>query len=140
VALALGVVVAALFAAGCGDNSSYGNRPRPPVPVAVTAQIAEKSVSLSPRALGAGPVLIVVTNQSDNSQDLSIASADEPGSSAGGAAAQTTGPINPQDTASLQLNLREGEYVVRVKDSGVKPARLRVGPERESSQNQLLLP
>lgn len=138
-ALGVVVVVAALLAAGCGDNTSYGNKPRPPVPVAVTASIAKQRISLSPRTLGAGPVLIVVTNQSGNSQDLSIASADEPGSSPT-TARQTTGPINPEDTASLQLNLREGEYVIGVKGSGVKPARLRVGPNRASSQNQLLLP
>ncbi len=139
IASALVVVAAALAAAGCGDNTSYGNKPRPPVPVAVTASIAKQSISLSPRKLGAGPVLIVVTNQSGNSQDLSIESTDEPGSGTG-TAAQTTGPINPQDTASLQLNLREGEYVIGVKDDGIKPARLTVGPQRASSQNDLLLP
>ena len=139
IAPALGVLAAALLAAGCGDNTSYGNKPRPPVPVAVTASIAKERISLSPRTLGAGPVLIVVTNQSGNSQDVSIASSDEPGS-APGTAAQTTGPINPQDTASLQLNLHEGEYVIGVKDDGIKPAHLKVGPERPSSQNQLLLP
>lgn len=139
IAPALAVVAAAVLATGCGDNTSYGNKPRPPVPVAITASIAKQSISLSPRQLGAGPVLIVVTNQSANSQDLSIESTDEPGSTTG-TAAQTTGPINPQDTASLQLNLREGEYVVGVKDDAIKPARLQVGPQRESSQNQLLLP
>ena len=138
-ALALAVGVAGTFAVGCGDSSSYGNDPRPATPVAITASIAKQRVSLSPRSLGAGPVLIVVTNQSGNSQDLSIASADEPGSSPG-IAPQTTGPISPQDTASLQLNLRQGDYVIGVKDNAVEPARLRVGPARPSSQNQLLLP
>jgi hypothetical protein len=139
IAPALAALAVALPLASCGDDSSYANDPRPPVPVAITASIAKDAISLSPRKLGAGPVLIVFTNQSGNSQDASIESSDSPGSGTG-TAAQTTGPINPQDTASLQLDLREGEYVIGVKDDAIKPARLQVGPQRESSQNQLLLP
>ena len=53
---------------------------------------------------------------------------------------QTTSPINPQGTATLKLDVKEGKYVVRTKSSSIREAHISVGAERESSQDTLLQP
>ena len=133
----LGVVV---LAAGCGADTSYKNNPRPPSPITVTASISDRGVSVSPSRFGAGPVTLVVTNQTERSRELVLRSSQEAGSGKTGLAAQNTGPINPQGTASLKANLEQGTYEVRVRDSSVQPASLRVGRPRSSAQNELLQP
>jgi hypothetical protein len=134
-ASALAVVGAA---AGCGGGKNSANDNRPPSPINLTAAISSRSVSVSPRHFGAGPIVLIVTNQSSASQRVTLAT-DEPGGTAPGIQ-QSTGPINPQDTASLTVTLRPGSYVVKVADGGIRPAHLRVGRERASAQNELLLP
>ena len=133
----LGVVV---LVAGCGADTSYKNNPRPPSPITVTASISDRGVSVSPSRFGAGPVTLVVTNQTQRSHELVLRSSQEAGSGKTGLAAQNTGPINPQGTASLKANLEQGTYEVRVRDSSVQPASLRVGRPRASAQNELLQP
>jgi hypothetical protein len=127
-----------LAVAGCGSEDSYENRPRPPAPITVTASISDDRVSVSPTRFGAGPVTLVVTNQTERSRDLVLES-DEPGGSQAGIR-QQTGPINPQGTASLKADLREGSYVVRVRSDGIDAAEVTVGSKRESAQNELLQP
>lgn len=53
---------------------------------------------------------------------------------------QTTSAINPGGTATLKIDLRRGDYTVTVGESGIQDARLKVGAERPSSQDQLLQP
>ena len=43
-------------------------------------------------------------------------------------------------TGRLSIDARSGRYAVHVRDRTVRAARVTVGPRRESSQNQLLLP
>jgi hypothetical protein len=131
---------AVVLLAGCGADSSYKNNPRPPSPITVTASISDKAVSVSPSRFGAGPVTLVVTNQTGRSRELVLQSSQEPGSGQTGLAAQDTGPINPQGTASLKADLRQGQYEVHVRGGGVRPAALRVGQPRKSAQNELLQP
>ena len=38
------------------------------------------------------------------------------------------------------MNLKEGTYQATVGNSKIKPATIKVGPERPNSDNQLLLP
>jgi hypothetical protein len=133
---------AALLAAGalasdCGGDDDFANDPRPPAPVTVTASIGPEAVDISPRALGAGPVEIIVTNQTDAAQQITFAGhGDDPGSGL----RQETPPINPDSTASLTVDVGEGEYRLAVASDGIRAARLVVGAERPSSQNDLLLP
>lgn len=130
----------ALLVAGCGADTSYKNNPRPPSPITVTASISDRGVSVSPSRFGAGPVTLVVTNQTQRSRELVLRSSQEAGSGKTGLAAQGTGPINPQGTASLKADLQQGTYEVRVRGSSVQPASLRVGRPRPSAQNELLQP
>ena len=137
VSAAVGAVV---LAAGCGSDSSYKNNPRPPAPITVTASISDKAVSVSPSRFGAGPITLVVTNQTTRSRELVLRSEQVAGSGETGLAAQDTGPINPQGTASLKADLRQGSYSVRVRDDAVRPASRTVGRPRKSAQNELLQP
>jgi hypothetical protein len=130
--------IAVPLIAGCGDDSTHANKDRPPSPIVISASIFKDKVSVSPTSFGAGPINLVVTNQTDRSQQIMLESADEPGAEPG--IRQETGPINPRDTASLAANVREGSYVVHVKGSDIAAAELEVGEERESAQQDLMLP
>jgi hypothetical protein len=137
----LGIAATGILVAGCGTQSDYKNNPRPPSPITITAAISGGRVEVSPHRFGAGPITLVVTNQTGQLRDLVLESTDQPGSTKTGLAAQHTGPINPQGTASLKADLQQGSYTVRVRAGHtIRPARLTVGRERASAQNQLLQP
>jgi hypothetical protein len=131
----LGFVVLAM--AGCG-SSDYANDPRPPAPINVSAAITNHRVNVSPRSFGAGPITIIIANESDRAQRVTIQS-NELGASRPGLK-QSTGPINPDGTATLKVDVTEGDYQLSASGSGVKPASVHVGRSRPSAQNQLLQP
>jgi hypothetical protein len=135
VTLATGVL--ATSALGCGTTKNYANNPRPAEPIVVAAAIAPGGISISPATFGAGLVQLVVTNLTNNSVQLEIVSGTR---SAQHSVLQQTGPINPQDTAQVKLQLGTGAYTIRVVPRRVKDAVLKVGAPRPSSQNQLLQP
>ncbi len=132
------VLGAVALLSGCGEEDDYENRPRPPAPIVVSASINEERVSVSPRTFGAGPITLIVTNQTQNAQEL-VLETDEIGGSAPGIE-QQTGPISPGDTASLKADLREGTYRVGVNGRGIDEAAVNVGEPRPSAQDQLLQP
>lgn len=129
---------AVLAPAGCGDDDDYANENRPPTPINLSAAITGDRVSVSPTQFGAGPVILIVTNQTRAAQEVTLETDETGGTEAG--LRQSTSSINPQDTASLKVTVRPGRYVVRVEDDGIRPARLVVGPKRPSAQNELLQP
>jgi hypothetical protein len=138
-ALAAACVVA-LAAAGCGaSNDTYKNKPRPPAPIVVSASINNQRVSVSPERFGAGPITLVITNQSNTSQQVTLETEDKPGGGPGRRAVET-GPINPRETASVKADVVRGTYSLHVGGDGVRAARLVVGRERKSAQNDLLQP
>ena len=127
---------ASALLAGCGSDSSYKNDPRPAAPIVVTASIGPDRVSVSPTKFGAGPINLVVTNQSDASQRLTIersAVGEQPFQ-------QQTSPINPHGTASLKADVTRGVYEVHVDGRAIKAAKVTVGAPRASAQNDLLQP
>lgn len=129
-------LAAAAIVAGCGNSSTYKNQPRPPSPIVITAAITPGSVSVSPKNFGAGPITLVVTNQTEKSQRLTLARQVNGQPQANG----ETGPINPHDTASLKADVDPGDYTVSVDGDSIKPAKLSVGHQRKSAQNDLLEP
>jgi hypothetical protein len=135
-AIALCAVV--VGAAGCGSDDDYKNEPRPPSPINVTAYVSAKSVSVSPAKFGAGPIVVIVTNQSERSQDVTL----ETDTLASGTSGirQTTGLINPGQTGQIKVDVDQGSYKLAVGDTAIKPAQVTVGPKRASSQNELLQP
>jgi hypothetical protein len=130
--------VAILALVGCGGSSSYKDQSRAPQSVVVTAFISNQRVSVSPKALGAGPISLIVTNQTSTAQRVTLESDESAG--AGPGLRQETAPISPRDTATLKADISPGRYIVHVRGDGIAAARLRVGPERASAQNDLLQP
>jgi hypothetical protein len=126
---------AAVVVAGCGGGSDYKNEPRPPAPIVVTASISKSAVSVSPTKFGAGPVTLIVTNQTGASQQLTV----EINNGQAGFKGRT-GPINPRDTSELKADLGQGTYSVHVDGNSIRAAHLVVGKERASAQNDLLQP
>jgi hypothetical protein len=124
---------------GCGGSGGdYKNDPRPAPPINITAFVGPKQVSVSPANFGAGPIVVIVTNQSDASQEVTF---QNPGAQCTKSTdvCQST-LINPQDTGTLKLNVGPGAYEVKVGDDAIKPARVTVGRKRPSAQNELLQP
>jgi hypothetical protein len=129
------LALAGVLVAGCGASNDYKNEPRPPAPIVVTASINKNQVAVSPKRFGAGPITLIVTNQTGASQQLTV----EVNSGQAGFKGRT-GPINPHDTGQLKADLGRGTYSVHVDGNSVRPAQLTVGRERASAQNDLLQP
>lgn len=127
----LGCGCAALLAVGGCGSDDFENEPRPPSPKELTAAIDQDSVSVSPGELGAGLVVVTVSNQSAETTNLVLE----------GPTSHSSGDIPPGGTGSIKASLEEGDYEASAgTEVGVKPAELTIGPERETSQNELLLP
>ena len=128
-----------VVAAGCGDED-FKNEKRPPVPMELTGVIQEDKVTISPngrdRKIGAGPFLIIISNQTEDAHTVTLE---------GDRVRERVGPINPLDTATIQKTLPRGFYEVRAGSDVAVPreiraAELRIGPPRDPSNNELLLP
>jgi hypothetical protein len=101
----------------------------------VTAAIRSDGVVISPARLGAGPIVLIATNETGSSQSLTVAQDTD----ATADRAASTGPINPQGVGQLKVDLRQGRYTIKP-SSGLRAAVLRVGKPRPSAQNALLQP
>jgi hypothetical protein len=140
-AVAACAITAALALGACGDDrKASDNTERPPTPIVVSASIDDKTVDVSPKKVGAGPITLIISNQSSASQRVTLETNEQPGDSGPGRKAIETGPINPRETASVKGQVTEGTYALRVGGDGVKPATIKVGKERTSAQNELLQP
>jgi hypothetical protein len=133
---ALPILAGALVVAGCGGGKKFENASRPPVPVQLTGVITDKQVTISPKRVGAGPVILNVSNQATKAHTITLD---------GGGTVDTVGPVNPLDTAQLQQTLKPGTYTVKAGSKQatsdvIKPFTLTVGQPRASSSNELLLP
>jgi hypothetical protein len=137
-ALILASVGASVLGAGCGDSDSHKNKLKPPEPINVTASVSDKRVSVSPNAFGAGPIVLIITNQTARTQDVTL----ETDTTSGKAGIQqSTGPIVAEGgTAQLQVNVGQGTYRLSVADGRVDAATIAVGTSRGTSQNELLQP
>jgi hypothetical protein len=129
-AMAVGVM------GGCGDDDDFENDPRPPVPAQLSGVITDSEVSVQPREIGAGPIVLIVSNQTQQSHTVTLE---------GPSGSEEVGPINPLDTGRIQHNLTQGTYEIRAgSDRAVEKeigaAKLTVGPPRPSSSNDVLLP
>jgi hypothetical protein len=99
-ALVSAVAASALVAVGCGGEDDFENEPRPPVPLQLTGVITEESVTVSPRTVAPGPIVLIVSNQTDNEHIVTLE---------GPEVDEKTGEIPPADTATLQATLRESK-------------------------------
>jgi hypothetical protein len=131
-------LLAVALVAGCGSEDDYANEPRPPAPINITAVITDQKISVSPQAFGAGPIILIVSNQSEGAQKVTFETDSSGGSGPG--VRQTTSPINPRGTATLKVDVTQGSYELSVDDANVEPAMVEVGEKRASAQNDLLQP
>ena len=121
--------------AGCGEDD-FENRPRPPVPIELTGVIQEDEVTVSPSKIGAGPIVITISNQTERSHTVTLE---------GGSLRERVGPVAPLATTTIERTLSPGSYEVkagsrRAVPKEIEPAVLRIGKERASSSGDLLLP
>ena len=134
-----GIAAAALVTiVGCGGEDDYKNDPRPPAPINVTAAITNSKVSVSPQRFGAGPIVLVISNQSSSAQEVTFQT-HELGGEQPGRTFSTT-PINPRGTATLKVEVRQGAWRLGTRDGGIRAAAVSVGRQRKSAQNELLQP
>ncbi len=124
-----------MLIAGCGGED-FKNEARAPIREALTGVIQDDAVTVSPSKLGAGPVEITISNQTDAAHSITLE---------GDTVVEREGPVAPGDTATIQKTLEPGSYEVRAGSEKavrkeIQPAVLTIGKERENSNNDLLLP
>ena len=127
-------VVVATSAVGCGED--FENEPRSPVPVELTAVIQPRGVTVSPDQVGAGPISITISNQTDLAHTVMLV---------GATVEEKVGPINPQDTATIQKTVTRGRYELRANPDEpgagrISPGDLRIGRARKPSNDRIMLP
>jgi hypothetical protein len=130
-AVAAGLAVPALVAAGCGGDDKR-SEPRPPVPFEVSAMVNSEAVNVSPSKFGAGLATWTISNQSENTIQLAVEGPTE----------AVSEPVEPEEVSDqLKMPMEPGAYEVSVGvESEVQAAELTIGPERKSSSNDLLIP
>ena len=130
------LVSGVLALSGCGGGSDFKNNPRPAVPIQLTGVITDKEVTVSPNRLGAGPIVLLIANETTQAHTVTLI---------GPHVNAEVGPVNPQDTAKIQQTLSPGHYTVKAGSSHavvqpIKPATLAIGPPRSNSSSKVLLP
>jgi hypothetical protein len=129
------MALAAAILAGCGEDD-FKNEPRAPIREALTGVIQDDEVTVSPSKLGAGPVAITISNQTEAAHSITLE---------GRSTVDRAGPVLPGDTATIQKTLQPGSYEVKAGSAKavrkeIRPAVLRIGKERKNSNNDVLLP
>lgn len=126
----IAVATAALAAIGCG-GSGRGDSNRPPETLTIAVQISEDEVTSSPSNFGAGPITMLISNQTSVPQKMTI----------DGPRLNRVVPVDVRDTATLKANLLPGDYTLETKTSQqTPPFAMHIGAPRGSNQNRLLLP
>jgi hypothetical protein len=130
------LLAGALLVAGCGGGSHFKNQSRPPVPVQLTGVVTDRGVTVSPKRVGAGPVILTVSNQTSGAHTITLE---------GNGTIDTVGPVNPLATAKLQQTLKPGTYTVKAGSKQASAAEipsgtLTVSKARQNSSSTLLLP
>jgi hypothetical protein len=127
--LALSLGLAALIVAGCGRDD-FENNPRPPVPAEIGVKIGDGEVAVSPAEFGAGLVTFTVANFAEEPAVLVIE----------GPVDAVSNEVPPGGNLQIKAELESGEYEASADGVEALPFTFTVGPERESGQDELLLP
>ena len=129
----LPVSIAALViaaTAGCGSDT-LTTEDRPPRAIEVSVRIGPKGVQVSPRNFGAGLANFTVANLTDYPATLSIE----------GPTPVSGNTIQPGGSTNLQGDFQPGVYsAVAAAGAELEEYVFNVGPPRESSNQELLLP
>ena len=124
-----------MFLAGCGGED-FKNEARAPIRLELSGVIQNDEVTVSPSKIGAGPVAITISNQTDVPHSITLE---------GSSTIDRAGPIEPNDTATIQKTLEPGSYEVKAGSEKavkkeIRPAVLQIGKSRKNSNNDVLLP
>src|SRR4051812_12001150 len=92
-AAACALTLAGALAACGGSDHVYKNAARPATPIVISAAISDHSVIVSPKRFGAGPITLIISNQSSQSQQVTLETDSHPGDTGPGQKAIQTGPI-----------------------------------------------
>ena len=131
-------IALAFAAASCGGGEQRVSQLRPPAPITLTAAVHKRSIEVSPSAVGAGQIVLIVSNQSGRPQKVTMETDELGGSRSGRRSSSPTIPASA--TGRLTIDARRGVYRVHVGDDSVRAARVVVGPARKSAQDDLLQP
>src|SRR3954467_10935246 len=129
-----GIALAVVLLAGCGGED-FKNEARAPIRLELSGVIQDDEVTVSPAKLGAGPVAITISNQTDSPHSLTLQGASK---------AAPAGTVAPGDTATIQKTLEPGSYEVKAGSEKavtkeIRPAVLQIGKSRKNSNNDVLL-
>jgi hypothetical protein len=130
-----GTALAVAILAGCGGED-FKNEARAPIRLELSGVIQDDEVTVSPAKLGAGPVAITISNQTDQPHSITLE---------GSSTVDRAGPVQPGDTATIQKTLEPGSYQLKAGSEKavrkeIQPAVLTIGKKRKNSNNELLLP
>lgn len=128
--VAVAALAATLALAACGSDD-FENEPRPPSPIPISIQVADDKITVAPAEFGAGIANFTIVNLGAEATGVEI---DGPTTGA------TEEDIQPGTSTELRIETRTGEYQAIATDTDAEPFPFEVGPERESSNNELLLP
>lgn len=126
--VAVAALLAATLLAACGADD-FKNEPRLAAPIELSARIGDDGVTVSPSKAGAGLVTFVISNQTQDPAKLVLS----------GPTDDSSPEIVPLGTGSLKTSLEQGDYTV-TNGSDSRGTKLVIGPQRASSQNDVLLP
>jgi hypothetical protein len=129
------MALAVVLLAGCGGED-FKNEARAPIRLELSGVIQDDEVTVSPSKIGAGPVAITISNQTDVAHTITLE---------GSSTIDRAGPIQPNDTATIQKTLEPGSYEVKAGSEKavkkeIRPAVLQIGKSRKNSNNDVLLP
>ena len=110
--------------AGCGGDD-FKNEARAPIRLELTGVIQDDEVTVSPAKLGAGPVAITISNQTDVAHSITLE---------GASTIDHAGPVQPGDTATIQKTLEPGSYEVK---AGSEKAVKRGDPAGRAADRQV---
>ena len=125
----MSVTLVGVLLAGCGAED-FKNNPRVAAPIEVSARVDSDRVQVAPNKFGAGLVNFTVANLSGSPVQFNVTGPTE----------GSTAEIQPGAPDLLKMNLKEGTYEVTASKAKIRPATIKVGPDRPSSQNELLEP
>ncbi len=127
------LLVVPIALAACGGSDQRKNDLRPAAPVTLTGAIHDDGIQVSPATVGAGTVVLVVSNQSKAPQTVTFET-DELGGTKGGTTASSP-EIAPGSTGRLTIATREGTYSVHTEDDAIRATEIKIGPPRKSAQD-----
>jgi len=138
------VVVLGVSACG-GASEKVVSQIRPPTPINLTVYVNDARVSVSPAAVGAGPVIFIVTNQASQAVSLTISRSGQSHPLA------STAPINPLGATQVAVDFKPGDYTIATgarggtdaalaQPSSIQAASIHIGSQRPNSSGALLAP